>query len=249
MYLSSEQDGREFFWAAWKDYAKLLGSLYKGKVHYYQVLNEEDNPTLSLLKAEDEPKAFTLAWEGLRDGIAPGVAPGQHRGHFETVVNVLSAWFAPLIAWQYTLEGWARGPAGPYIDVLAADHYPALPGDYRDMVKLLQLGARFGKGVAIMETGASEIWASAVGGGFTGQEVYAQNAIVALSNLKKLDRLFGNLLRMVAWYELYDKTQEEAYGFIDYLGNGTFGLVEGDRVARKRSYEIMKARLLLSFEG
>jgi hypothetical protein len=117
------------------------------------------------------------------------------------------------------------------------------------MAKLLQLGARFGKGVAIMETGASELWASAVGGPLVGQGVYAQKAILALAALKKLDRLFGNLLRMVVWYELYDKAPSEASGVLDYLGNGTFGLILADRVTRKPSYHIMRALLPLSFEA
>ena len=104
---------------AWEDYCFGIATLFGSKVHYYQILNEENHPRHSQVSGYHEGQYIHRCWEGLSAGDT------YDTGGFETILNVwvgLATDVGFLRVWMNDLVSYAGSTNA--IDVLAIDHYP-----------------------------------------------------------------------------------------------------------------------------
>lgn len=198
------------FFQEWRAFTRFIASRYGQDIQYYQLLNEENHPSHEEFPHthDGEPRAFYEAYQGLLEGT--GLTAVAHKSRFKTIVNM----FADLGGWDTHLTDILSDAWGDdSIDVIAIDHYPGTwccGSNYRDWGTLDTLSViardpRYGKEMAVMETGFSS-YSDFLGHGWDEQEAFVDQGMDEV--LVKKNNYNGNYplnsLLLVSWYEYID---------------------------------------------
>jgi hypothetical protein len=143
-----ERGAREAFFAAFGRYAFEVAKLAGSRVQNYQLWNEP-NHVIDFVDGEGDIQLFVRGRAGI-DAAVPGRT---------TMINLLVDGHDLPIgpSWMTDVDFYLQHGAGRAIDVIGIDHYPGTwaYGDWGGNIldRLGALGRRYGKAVAVLETG------------------------------------------------------------------------------------------------
>lgn len=213
---------RRAFIHHWRAYCERAVEIMDGHVHLIQIWNESNNPILHLVEPPHAHIAifnYSFFHELLNHAAAvlrPAISP------LEILINITS----DLPRWENFVTECIQH-ANDAFDIIGLDSYPGmyLPTNWRKFAPLERLLARvndprdlwFSKEAALIEFGYSTFLPP-----FRSEAKQLEWANGVLTIVHRENQLWrkrqGKSLRLIAWYELYDKSNQWPLNFLAHFG-------------------------------
>lgn len=231
---------RAAFTEAFGDYTAEVAGAVGDLVELYQLWNEPNHVNDWVDSAGD-----VALFRAGHDGLASADQS------FRTIVNVLVDGHDGAVCpnWRCDLDYYLTNGAAPAIDVLAIDHYPDTwsVGDWGGNIldRLFDVGQRYGKAVAVMETGHSTAGCAPAWNSESGQRDWIRDQLPKMrAKLADPEVTGGVPFVLASWYELDDSDTGHDSCYTDPIGTieAHFGVVRTDRTA-KPGYPELRAQV------
>lgn len=230
---------RRAFYDAFESYSVAVAKMAGARVRQYQLWNEP-NHALDIVDGEGDIQLFARGKKGVRAGLdAIGLA-----GHgFTTMLNVLVDGHDSPVgpSWTSDVRFYLDHGAAASIDVIGIDHYPGTWsfGDWGGNVldRLGDLGKRYAKAVAVLETGYSTTPCTlpfnteAQQARWIGEQIPRMNA-----KARALERR-GVHVALFNWFKIEDRDTRDCFDPENH-----FGVVRSDRTT-KPGYDALRTQI------
>jgi hypothetical protein len=230
-----ERGAREAFFAAFGRYAFEVAKLAGSRVQNYQLWNEP-NHVIDFVDGEGDIQLFVRGRAGI-DAAVPGRT---------TMINLLVDGHDLPIgpSWMTDVDFYLQHGAGRAIDVIGIDHYPGTwaYGDWGGNIldRLGALGRRYGKAVAVLETGLSTTPCTMPWNSEAQQAKWIGAELGSIRTKTRALEASGVRVAMLNWFKLEDRETSDCFDPEDH-----FGVVRSDR-SKKPGFDALR-RAIASF--
>lgn len=231
-----ERGAKKEFFAAFGAYATEVAKLAGARVRYYQLWNEPNHVT-DFVDGDGDVQLFQRG----RAGIAAGLrAAGVPNHETKTMINLLvDGHDAPIgPSWMGDVDFYMQRGGASAVDVIGIDHYPGTwaIGDWGGNIldRLGVLGRRYGKEVAVLETGLSTTPCTMPWNTEDAQAKWIGEQLGRIRTKTRALEASGVKMTMLNWFKLEDRETTDCFDPEDH-----FGVVSTDR-SKKAGFGALK---------
>lgn len=233
-----ETGSRDAFVEEFQRYATEVARMAGTRVRYYQLWNEP-NHVIDFVDGEGDVRLFRAGRAGITAGLA---AAGRPNHRTTTILNVLVDGHDSPVgpSWMTDVDFYMER-AKDAIDVIGIDHYPGTwsVGDWGGNVldRLGALGRRWGKAVAVLETGLSTTPCTMPWNTEAAQAAWVREQLPRIRAKARALEQSGVRFELVNWFKLEDRETSDCFDPEDH-----FGVVRTDR-SKKPAFDALREQI------